>query len=73
MGRVTMLLRLTLALLLLLTAFLPGCATNPVSGKKQVVLMSEEKEISLGREIDPEIRKEYGAYEDPKLQGYVQR
>lgn len=66
-------LRLALALLLLLTASLQGCATNPVSGKKQVVLMSEEKEISLGREMDPEIRKQYGAYEDPKLQDYVQR
>ena len=66
-------LRLALALLVLLITALPGCAVNPVSGKKQVVLMSEEKEISLGRQMDPEIRKEYGVYEDPKLQGYVQR
>jgi predicted Zn-dependent protease len=64
--------RHTLPLLLLLT-LLSGCATNPVSGKKEVALMSEEQEITIGREADPKIRKEYGVYDDAKLQAYVQR
>ena len=62
-----------LPFLLVLLIVLPGCATNPVSGKKEVALMSEEKEIAVGRQADPEIRKEYGVYDDAKLQAYVQR
>lgn len=65
--------RYTLPLLLLLLTLLPACATNPVSGKKEVALMSEEQEITVGREADPKIRKEYGVYDDAKLQAYVQR
>ena len=34
---------------------LDSCATNPVTGKKQVVLMSEEQEIAMGKEADPQI------------------
>jgi predicted Zn-dependent protease len=66
-------LRRALPILLLLLTLLPGCATNPVSGKKEVALMSEEKEITIGRQADPEIRKEYGVYDDAKLQAYVQQ
>ncbi len=66
-------LRRALPILLLLPTMLTGCATNPVSGKKEVALMSEEKEITVGRQADPEIRKEYGVYDDAKLQAYVQR
>jgi predicted Zn-dependent protease len=65
--------RHTLPLLLLLLTLLSGCATNPVSGKKEVALMSEEQEITIGREADPKIRKQYGVYDDAKLQAYVQR
>jgi hypothetical protein len=46
----------------LLTA-LGGCATNPVSGKTEAAFMSEEKEIDIGRKMDPEIRKQYGVYD----------
>jgi predicted Zn-dependent protease len=66
-------LRRALPILLLLAIVLPGCATNPVSGKKEVALMSEEKEIAAGRQADPEIRKQYGVYDNAKLQAYVQR
>ena len=30
------------------------CAVNPVTGKKQVVLMSEAQEIAMGQEADPQ-------------------
>ena len=57
------------AALLLLTA----CATNPVTGGSDFVLMSEEQEISLGRKYSAEIVKQMPAYEDPELSALVQR
>ena len=63
-----------LNLLLLLTSlFTAGCATNPVTGGQDFVLMSEEQEISLGREYSAKITKETPVYEDEELAGLVQR
>lgn len=55
-------------------AVLPGgCAVNPVSGKQDFVLMSEEAEIEMGRKAAPEVIKEFGRYDREELQAYVQR
>ncbi|MFC2171269.1 M48 family metalloprotease [Acidobacteriota bacterium] len=51
--------------------FLTGCATNPATGKRQIMLMSEDQEIALGREADPQIISEYGLYETDPLSSYV--
>ncbi|OOG72990.1 M48 family metalloprotease [Algoriphagus sp. A40] len=51
--------------------FTEGCAINPVTGKKQVVLMSEAQEISIGQQSDPEISAFFGVYEDPELQQFI--
>jgi predicted Zn-dependent protease len=48
-----------------------GCATNPVSGKKEVSLMSEAQEIAYGQQGDAEVRREMGVYADERLQRYV--
>lgn len=48
-----------------------GCSTNPVTGKKQLTLMSESQEIALGQEADPQIISQYGLYEDEKLQKFI--
>ncbi|MGB4400883.1 MAG: M48 family metalloprotease [Daejeonella sp.] len=48
-----------------------ACAVNPVTGKKQVVLMSEAQEIAMGKEADPQIIAQYGLYEDPELQQFI--
>lgn len=48
-----------------------ACATNPATGKKEISLMSESQEIGLGQQMDGEIRREMGVYEDPALQKYV--
>ena len=50
---------------------LSGCATNPVTKQPEFVLMSEEQEISIGREMEPKIIQEYGLYPDSHLQEYV--
>lgn len=48
-----------------------GCATAPVTGRREFVLMSEAEEISLGQKLDPKIIEQYGYYSDPALQEYV--
>ena len=48
-----------------------SCAVNPVTGKKQVVLMSEAQEIQMGKEADPQIVAEYGLYENKELQDFI--
>lgn len=45
-----------------------SCATNPVTGNKEVALVSESQEIAMGREADPQIIAEYGLYPDSGLQ-----
>ena len=48
-----------------------GCATNPATGRRQLILMSEAEEMQIGRESDAEIRKQMGVYDDENLQRYV--
>lgn len=50
-----------------------SCATNPVTGKQNLALMSQEQELALGQKSHPQILKQYGAYNDPELQDYVNR
>ena len=58
----------SLAVLLFTTA----CATNPVTGKHQLNFMSEEQEIRMGREMDAQVQREMGVYEDRDLQQYIE-
>ncbi len=48
-----------------------NCARNPVTGKSQLVLMSEEQELAMGREADPQIIAQYGLYPDSALQRFI--
>src|SRR6266850_5647111 len=52
-------------------AVVAGCATNPVTGKRELSLMSEAQEIQIGQQQDAEVRKEMGVYNDRALQEYV--
>ena len=53
---------------------LSACATNPVSGKPELVMMSEDEELSLGRKWHPRLVEQYGGkYPDPRLQAYINR
>ena len=56
---------------LVLSLALANCATNPVSGNPNFVTMSESQEVQTGRAEDPKVRQEYGAYDNPALQQYV--
>jgi predicted Zn-dependent protease len=49
-----------------------SCAVNPVTGKKQIMLMSEAQEIQLGLSYDPQVIATFGLYPDNNLQNFVQ-
>jgi len=49
-----------------------SCAINPVTGKKQLMLMSEAQEIQLGISYDPQVIATFGEYPDNTLQNFVQ-
>ena len=60
---------------LLIVAFsycMYSCAVNPVSGKKELSLMSEEKEIQMGKQYDPSIVASMGLYDDPEIQAFIE-
>jgi predicted Zn-dependent protease len=58
--------------ILLAAVWAAACATNPVTGKRQISFMSEEQEIQTGRELDAEVRREMGIYQDDQLQKYIE-
>lgn len=58
---------LALSLLLALSA----CVRNPVTGKRQLALVSKDDEVALGQQAAKEIEQTVGLVEDPALQQYV--
>ncbi len=48
-----------------------SCAVNPVTGRQELMLLSETDEIRLGRETDTEVIQAYGIYNDVKLTAYL--
>lgn len=48
-----------------------SCAVNPVTGKKELSLVSESQEIEMGRSYSGQIAAEMGVYPDSGLRSYV--
>ena len=48
-----------------------GCATNPVTGQRQLSLVSEAQEIEMGRSQVPQVQQTMGFVADAALQNYV--
>jgi beta-barrel assembly-enhancing protease len=66
-------LRKPIAVLAVVLALLPGCQTNPVTGRSQVNFFSEEEEIEFGnRYANPLLEEMGGLYDDPELQALVE-
>ena len=57
--------------LVLLASLVAGCATNPVTGRREFSLVSAGQEVQMGREGYQAVLAEYGAYEDSTTQRYV--
>ncbi len=54
-------------------SLLPGCAVNPVSGDRQLMLVSEGQERAMGAAGAQEVAATIGLVDGPELQNYVQR
>jgi len=51
-----------------------GCAVNPVSGKRQLMLVSESEEIQVDRQRSPfQLSSDYGPLQDSTLNTYIDR
>ncbi|MEL6720960.1 MAG: M48 family metalloprotease, partial [Bacteroidota bacterium] len=48
-----------------------GCSRNPVTGKKQAFVMSEENEVALGKQSDPQVVAAFGLYDNDEMQAYI--
>lgn len=48
-----------------------ACARNPATGKRQLSLVGEGREIALGQSNDPAIVSSMGVYPDSGIQAYV--
>jgi predicted Zn-dependent protease len=48
-----------------------SCAVNPVTGKREFMLLTQGDELALGQQTDQEIIQTYGLYDDPELLNYV--
>jgi predicted Zn-dependent protease len=60
------------AAIIVLSLLAIGCAVNPVTGKREVMLFSDAQEIDLGKNADPDIRWQFGGvYHDEQLAAYV--
>lgn len=57
--------------LLIFLLVLSGCARNPVTGKREISLVSTEQEIAMGQEADPQIIAQFGLYDDERLQNFI--
>ncbi|NNC97941.1 MAG: M48 family metalloprotease [Gammaproteobacteria bacterium] len=64
-------LRLFYAGVLSAVMLLGACATNPATGGRDFVLMSEDAEIAQGRELHPKVMQVYDEYDDAELQALV--
>jgi predicted Zn-dependent protease len=59
------------ATVLVLLGAMGACATNPATGKKELMLVSEGQEIALGQQEDQKAVASFGVYDHPALQDYV--
>jgi predicted Zn-dependent protease len=56
---------------LLLLSLIAACAVNPATGQNQLMLVSEDQEIAMGKESDPAIIQQMGVYPDSAWQRYI--
>ncbi|MDF3074145.1 MAG: putative zinc metalloprotease, Peptidase family [Alphaproteobacteria bacterium] len=56
-----------------LALIVAGCGTNPATGRPMMSLVSPQEEQRTGREMHPQILREFGRYPDERVQAYVTR
>lgn len=48
-----------------------SCAVNPVTQKRELMLLSRSEEIALGQQTDAQVTSTYGVYPDANLNQYI--
>jgi predicted Zn-dependent protease len=61
-----------ISLFITVVALIISCAVNPVTGKRQLMLMSESQEIAMGASYDPQVIATFGEYSDPDALAFIQ-
>src|SRR5213592_2249268 len=58
-------------LVALVAVVVVGCAVNPATGARELMLMSESQEIALGREYAEQVTASIGLYADTAWQHWI--
>jgi predicted Zn-dependent protease len=63
---------LLLLMFVSISVLLAGCSTNPITGKKELMLISSSQEMKLGSEYSPVIEKQLGnKLKNAEIQNYI--
>jgi len=62
-----------LGLALTLLGWLAGCATVPYTGRQQLLMVSQDREIALGYQAFEQVKRRYRPAANPELQAMAQR
>jgi predicted Zn-dependent protease len=60
-----------LAIIAALMVWAVSCAINPVTHKRELMLLSPADELAMGQQTDPQVIRTFGQYEDADLARYV--
>lgn len=59
-------------IILSLAFIIYGCSVNPATGKRELMIFTDEQEINFGKEADPDIQWQFGGvYNDQQLSAYI--
>jgi len=53
------------------TLMIWGCAVNPVTQKREIMIYSDAAEVEMGEKAHAEVMRQYGKYDDPNLERYI--
>ncbi len=56
-----------------LVLWIASCAVNPVTGKRELMLLSDSDEVKMGIQSDKQVVETYGVYDDKELHNYLDR
>jgi len=56
---------------IILPLIIAGCATNPVTHKREIMLFSNQDEIAMGKQGHNAVLVQFGKYDDSALQSYI--
>jgi predicted Zn-dependent protease len=60
-----------LSMILAALAWLASCAVNPVTGDRELALVSESQEIQIGQQVAAQAEQQFGLVDDEALQNYI--